>query len=174
MSDRREGPDDRRLELTPSEDVFIATLDARLNPAMEKLERVEAALTGAKRRSGLALVGAVVSIALVLGVGFTVHQQNVDRHASRIAVCKNTNDGIEQGRLGAQALITVSQVARAQRAPETAAEAAERRRLTRIYLEAQHFRYDAVKDQAVAVPLDCDLFARDPAKARAKLEKERP
>lgn len=157
-----------------TEDAFLAAVDERLDHIGAKLDKAAAAVSGAKRRSWWAVAIAVVAALLGASVAHTVHQQSIDRKASRIAVCKNTNDSIEQARAGAQALLTVGQLSRAQRAPETPEQTAQRQQLTKTYLEAQHFGYDQAKEEALAVTLDCGLFAKDPAKARAKLERERP
>lgn len=164
---------------SPSEDAFLAAVDERL-AKISRAAGQAAAVAG--RRSWLALIGVVVALGLGLGMAVTVRQlqntidnQNADRTANRIAVCKNTNDQTEGLRKASQSLLDNARKARvASGRTETANETALRRQFSASFATDQGFRYDPTTDQVQATFLDCDLFAQDPAAARAKLEKERP
>jgi ABC-type transport system involved in cytochrome bd biosynthesis fused ATPase/permease subunit len=95
-----------------------------------------------------------------------LHQQLVDRVASRHAVCENSNEMLARIRKSAVALINVSAQSRAERGiVETEKETADRERFTKIYVEQeQGMRY--VNGKVLAPFLDCNLFAESPAKAQ--------
>lgn len=163
--ERREGAERRALG---AEGAFFKMMDTRLADLAQKIERAEKAVSGAKRRSLLAILGAVVALALGVGVVRVIVQQNADRHDSRLAVCANDNRKTEQIRLNTQALIDAANVGRRPGTPE---QEAARLSALRVYIEHQGYRL-GTDGHVVAPLLDCEVFARDPSKAKPQFPQE--